>query len=218
MLMDIELPPRGYRFPEATPLPRTLAHADLTIRSRGVCSILHSGYAPNLLRSRYSRIKYQGPSMQSAPIRPYNLTGVAIMNTLNTAASRVAESLDQVAQLNARYRAGEVHAYVPDALRDSERSLEKLVEKHLPASHAALEAASRALFFSLPVAFNPAESVGPYLAVIDRDPAGQPYRFLDMGALVAGPWCRSENQHWPQYHAAHGGSRHRLGIKPRQGD
>src|SRR5439155_13801296 len=103
----------------------------------------------------------------------------------NAAVSRFAESLDQVAQLNARYRAGEVHAYVPDALRDSERSLEKLVEKHLPASHAALEAASRALFFSLPVAFNPAESVGPYLAVIDRDPAGQPYRFLDMGALIA---------------------------------
>src|SRR5437870_550459 len=185
MLMDIELPPRGYRFPEATPLPRTPAHADLTIRSRGVCSILHSGYAPNLLRSRYFRIKYQGPSMQSVPIRPYNLTGVAIMNTLNTAVSRVAESLDQVAQLNARYRAGEVHAYVPEALRESERSLEKLIEKHLPASHAALEAASRALFFSLPVAFNPAESVGPYLAVIDRDAAGQPYRFLDMGALLA---------------------------------
>src|SRR5436190_17852200 len=107
------------------------------------------------------------------------------MNTLNTAVSRVAESLDQVAQLNARYRAGEVHAYVPEALRESERSLEKLIEKSLPASHAALEAASRALFFSLPVAFNPAESVGPYLAVIDRDPAGQPYRFLDMGALLA---------------------------------
>src|SRR5947207_6724944 len=107
------------------------------------------------------------------------------MNTLNAAVSRVAESLDQVARLNARYRAGEVHAYVPEALRDSERPSEKLVEKHLPASHAALEAASRALFFSRPVAFNPAESVGPYLAVIDRDPAGQPYRFLDMGALLA---------------------------------
>src|SRR5213592_1143892 len=185
MLMDIELPPRGYRFPEATPLPRTPAHADLTIRSRGVCSILHSGYAPNLLRSRYFRIKYQGPSMQSVPIRPYNLTGVAIMNTLNTAVSRVAESLDQVAQLNARYRPGEVHAYVPEALRESERSLEKLIEKHLPASHAALERASGSLFFSLPVAFDPAESVGPYLAVIDRDTAGRPYRFLDMGALIA---------------------------------
>src|SRR5438477_529474 len=123
--------------------------------------------------------------MESAPIRPYDQTGMGIMNTFNTAVSRVAESLDQVAQLNARYRAGEVHAYVPEALRDSECSLEKLVEQHLPASHAALEAASRALFFSLPVAFNPAESVGPYLAVIDRDAAGQPYRFLDMGALIA---------------------------------
>src|SRR5437762_10922404 len=123
--------------------------------------------------------------MQSAPIRPYNLTGVAIMNTLNTAVSRVAESLDQVAQLNARYRAGEVHAYVPEALRESERSLEDLVQEHLPVSHAALEAAASSLFFSLPVAFDPSQSVGPYLAAIDRDPAGNPYRFLDMGALIA---------------------------------
>jgi 4-aminobutyrate aminotransferase-like enzyme len=37
----------------------------------------------------------------------------------------------------------------------------------------------------LPVAFDPAESVGPYLAIADRDPAGEPYRFLDMGALIA---------------------------------
>src|SRR6185312_4384885 len=29
------------------------------------------------------------------------------------------------------------------------------------------------------------ESVGPYLAIVDRDPAGEPYRFLDMGALIA---------------------------------
>src|SRR5262249_8510510 len=57
--------------------------------------------------------------------------------------------------------------------------------EHLPASHAALQAASRGLFFSLPVAFDAAESIGPYLAIVDRDPAGQPYRFLDMGALIA---------------------------------
>src|SRR5712692_2900545 len=107
------------------------------------------------------------------------------MNTFDAAVSRVSESLEHLTQLNARYRAGEVHAYVPEELRDSERSLEELVEQHLAASHAALEAASRSLFFSLPVAFNPAESVGPYLAVIDRDAAGQPYRFLDMGALIA---------------------------------
>src|SRR5436853_3593271 len=110
---------------------------------------------------------------------------MGIMNTFDTAISRAAQSLEQVAQLNARYRAGDMHAYVPEALRDSQRSLEKLVEQHLPASHAALEAASRSLFFSLPVAFDPAESVGPYLAIVDRDAGGQPYRFLDMGALIA---------------------------------
>ena len=107
------------------------------------------------------------------------------MNTFDAAISKAAKSLESVAQLNARYRAGEVHAYVPEALRDSERALEELVEQHLAASHAALERASGSLFFSLPVAFDPAESVGPYLAVIDRDAAGRPYRFLDMGALIA---------------------------------
>ena len=107
------------------------------------------------------------------------------MNTFDAAISKAAESLKHVTQLNARYRGGEVHAYVPEALRESERTLEELVEEYLPASHAELEAASRSLFFSLPVAFDPAESVGPYLAVIDRDAAGRPYRFLDMGALIA---------------------------------
>src|SRR3989441_3704598 len=110
---------------------------------------------------------------------------MGIMNTFDTAISRAAKSLESVAQLNARYRAGEVHAYVPEALRDSERALEELVEQHLAASNAALESASLSLFFPLPVAFDPAESIGPYLAVIDRDAAGQPYRFLDMGALIA---------------------------------
>jgi 4-aminobutyrate aminotransferase-like enzyme len=107
------------------------------------------------------------------------------VNPFDGAISNARKLLEHVTQLHERYRAGEVHAYVPDALQDSERTLEQLVEQHLPASHAALEAASRSLFFSLPVAFDPAESVGPYLAVIDRDPAGEPYRFLDMGALIA---------------------------------
>ena len=48
-----------------------------------------------------------------------------------------------------------------------------------------LTQASRSLFYSLPVAFDPAESVGPYLAAVDRDASGRPYRFLDMGALIA---------------------------------
>jgi 4-aminobutyrate aminotransferase-like enzyme len=107
------------------------------------------------------------------------------VKTFDTVISKAAESLEHVAKLNARYRAGQVRVYVPDALQDNKRTLEDLVEQYLPASHAALEAASRSLFFSLPVAFDPAESVGPYLAVIDRDNAGQPYRFLDMGALIA---------------------------------
>src|SRR5262249_7771746 len=66
-----------------------------------------------------------------------------------------------------------------------ERSLDDLVAQQFPASHAALDAASRCLFYSLPVAFDPGEAVGPYLAVIDRDADGEPYRFLDMGAQIA---------------------------------
>src|SRR5262249_20980980 len=107
------------------------------------------------------------------------------MNTFDIAVSSVTGFLERVTQLNARYRSGDMHVYVPEALHDSERTLEELVQQYLPASHAALESASRSLFFSLPVAFDPGESVGPYLAVVDRDQAGQPYRFLDMGALIA---------------------------------
>src|SRR6266545_5767852 len=106
-------------------------------------------------------------------------------NALEQAAVHVADFLQRAARLDARYRAGEVHAHVPHALSDGQRTLETLVEQYLPASHAALVAASRSLFFSLPVAFDPAESTGPYLAVVDRDPAGEPYRFLDMGGLIA---------------------------------
>jgi 4-aminobutyrate aminotransferase-like enzyme len=102
-----------------------------------------------------------------------------------TAIPRVTEFLERVVALNASYRAGEIQAHVPESLRDGDRTLEALVEQHLPASHSALQAASRGLFYSLPVAFDPAESVGPYLAIIDRDAAGQAYRFLDMGALIA---------------------------------
>jgi len=102
-----------------------------------------------------------------------------------TSLSGTAAFLERVTQLNARYHAGELRAYVPEALRDGKQSLESLVALHLPASHQALEAASNSLFYSLPVAFDPAESVGPYLAIADRDATGEPYRFLDMGALIA---------------------------------
>ena len=107
------------------------------------------------------------------------------METLDPPTSTIEEFLDRVGRLNARYRAGAMRVHVPEAFRESDRALDDLVHDLLPASHAALEAASSSLFFSLPVAFDPAESVGPYLAIVDRDAAGEPYRFLDMGALIA---------------------------------
>jgi len=110
---------------------------------------------------------------------------MAAMDVSALPASRVEEFLERIADLNRRYRAGDVHAHVPDALRDSDRPIDELAATLFPASHAAFDAASRGLFFSLPVAFDPSESIGPYLAVVDRDPAGRPYRFLDMGALIA---------------------------------
>src|SRR6266540_1847565 len=118
-------------------------------------------------------------------LRKEETTTPKTMNEFEAAVSHAEAFLERAARLNARYRAGEIRAYVPDPLHDGERSLEELVEQYLPASHAAFQHASRSLFYSLPVAFDPSESVGPYLAVIDRDAAGQPYRFLDMGALIA---------------------------------
>ena len=100
-------------------------------------------------------------------------------------AAPAAEFLERVSRLNAQYRAGEVRVHVPEGLQDRDRSLEELVERHLPVSHAALQAASRSLFFALPLAFDPSHAVGPYLSIVDHDPSGQPYRFLDMGALIA---------------------------------
>jgi 4-aminobutyrate aminotransferase/(S)-3-amino-2-methylpropionate transaminase len=104
---------------------------------------------------------------------------------LQTALQAAAAFVERAAALDARYRGGEVHARVPFALLDGARPLPELVAEALPASDAALRAASNGLFFSLPVAFDPAESVGPYLATLDRDAAGEPYRFLDLGALIA---------------------------------
>ena len=100
-------------------------------------------------------------------------------------ASSAPRLFDRVVQLNAKYRAGEIRAHVPERLRDGEESLESLVAALFPLSTRALAAASNSLFYSLPVAFDPGESVGPYLAIVDRADAGEPYRFLDMGALIA---------------------------------
>jgi 4-aminobutyrate aminotransferase-like enzyme len=92
--------------------------------------------------------------------------------------------LKDVHRLNASYRAGETRVRVPAALENDE-PLDDLVRRFLPASSAAFAAAARSLFFSLPVAFDPAHSVGPYLATVDRDREGEPFRFIDMGALIA---------------------------------
>src|SRR5262245_12928195 len=97
----------------------------------------------------------------------------------------VRECLARARELDSQYRAGNIRVHVPAALHETDKPLEQLVEQLLPASHAALLAASRSLFFSLPVAFDPGESVGPYLGLVDRDPVGQPYRLLDMGVLIA---------------------------------
>src|SRR5437899_448603 len=73
---------------------------------------------------------------------------------------------------------------VPAALRDSDRALEELVAEHLPASQAALAAAARSLFFSLPVAFAPPGRVGPSLGVTAPAPPARPSPFLDMGPPI----------------------------------
>ena len=107
------------------------------------------------------------------------------MGLFDAAQARLTQFLERVERLEARYRAGKIRVHVPEALLDSGRAVEDLVEQHMPLSHAAMQAASRSLFFSLPVAFDPGESIGPYLGVVDRDASGKAYRFLDMGSLIA---------------------------------
>lgn len=106
------------------------------------------------------------------------------MDDLDAIERDVRACLERVGDLNARYRRGDVHVRVPAALRGDE-PLDDLIRRWLPASNAALEAAANSLFYSLPVAFDPEHSVGPYLATVDRDAAGEPYRFIDMGAMIA---------------------------------
>ena len=106
------------------------------------------------------------------------------MDEFDAATGSLDGYLERVGRLNARYRAGDIHARVPAALQGDE-PLDDLIRQCLPASSAALAAASHSLFFSLPVVFDPSWSVGPYLATVDRDPGGEPYRFIDMGAMIA---------------------------------
>ncbi len=104
---------------------------------------------------------------------------------LASAQAEAARYLDRIAVLNGRYRAGQIRVHLPPGFADQVRPLADAVARDLPASQAALDAAANGLFSSLPVAFDPAESVGPYLAVADRDPSGEAYRFMDLGALIA---------------------------------
>src|SRR5262245_56638298 len=107
------------------------------------------------------------------------------MNDFRAALGQASTFLERASRLHGLYRAREIPVRVPDALLDHDRPLDDLVASCLPASHAALAAASKILFYPLPVAFDPAESIGPYLATTDRAADGEPYRFLDMGSLIA---------------------------------
>ena len=78
-----------------------------------------------------------------------------------------------------------MRARTPDALKDLDRPLEESVAACFPRSHELLEGARHSLFYSLPVAFDPAQGAGCYLATVDRDERGEPWRFLDMGAQIA---------------------------------
>ena len=69
------------------------------------------------------------------------------MEPLDPAVAKTAAFLERATALHAQYRAGGVHTHVPAALSDGGRTLEDLVSEHLPASHAALQAAARGLFF-----------------------------------------------------------------------
>jgi 4-aminobutyrate aminotransferase/(S)-3-amino-2-methylpropionate transaminase len=78
-----------------------------------------------------------------------------------------------------------MRARTPEALKDLDRPLEECVAACFPRSHALLEGARHSLFYSLPVAFDPAEGAGCYLGTVDRDEQGQAWRFIDMGAQIA---------------------------------
>jgi 4-aminobutyrate aminotransferase/(S)-3-amino-2-methylpropionate transaminase len=127
--------------------------------------------------------------MESTTLRPEPTRAASPASTghdrLAAAHAEATRYLERVEQLDARYRAGEIRVHLPPRFSDPRRELDDLIAAELPASQAALDAASDGLFYSLPVAFDPAESVGPYLATVDRDPQGEPYRFMDLGALIA---------------------------------
>ena len=78
-----------------------------------------------------------------------------------------------------------IHAHTPEILKDLDRPLEECITACFPRSHALLEKARHSLFYSLPVAFDPAQGTGCYLATVDRDERDEPWYFIDMGAQIA---------------------------------
>jgi 4-aminobutyrate aminotransferase / (S)-3-amino-2-methylpropionate transaminase len=107
------------------------------------------------------------------------------MTAIDRALQAAKSYLDRTVALNEAYRTRQIHVHVPEKLADQTLQLDEAVSATLPESTARLRGAKDSLFFSLPVAFDPSESVGPYLATVDRDPLGRPYRFLDLGAQIA---------------------------------
>jgi 4-aminobutyrate aminotransferase-like enzyme len=121
----------------------------------------------------------------SPPTSPSPAATRPVIDPLPAALVEASRYLERIVALQTSYRAGDIHVRVPPRFADPETLLEKAVARDLPATQAALDAAGNGLFSSLPLAFDPTESVGPYLATVDRDPNGEPYRFMDLGALIA---------------------------------
>ncbi len=131
---------------------------------------------PLLTQSERAEPARRSPAPPAPPGKP---------DVLAAAQAEAGRFLARLASLQRRYRDGQIHVHLPPRFADPEVQLEKAVARDLPQSQAALDAAGNGLFSSLPVAFDPTESVGPYLATVDRDAAGEPYRFMDLGALIA---------------------------------
>lgn len=135
---------------------------------------------PLLIQTERAEPVRRSPAPPAPPGGPDRLAQV-----LAPALAEASRYLERITLLQARYRDGGLRVHLPPRFADPDVQLEKAVARDLPASQAALDAAGNGLFSSLPVAFDPAESVGPYLATVDRDAGGEPYRFMDLGALIA---------------------------------
>ena len=105
---------------------------------------------------------------------------------LTEALPKVHDYVRHVTELYEKLHRGEIKVSVPQGLIADDRPLAEAVATHLPESHRLFQRVkSQALFRSLPVVFDVENAVGPYLATADRDPSGQPYRFMDLSQMIA---------------------------------